>query len=191
MTTKFTEIFIVFIMVAILLLYVRQYYGEVVYERSNVDGRKYLVRKLADRKEAADLLAKVNEDLTALVRHMVARFGTEDAAVHQLYQNYDPDALSEGGTEVGYTSYSVNKGEKIVLCLRQKDNTLVDQNTIMYVAVHELGHLMTDEVGHTPKFWSNFKWLLKEAIDLGIYERVDYSADPHMYCGIEITSSVV
>lgn len=179
-----------FIMAVIILMYVKQYYGEVEYVKARADGRKYLMRKLPDRAKAADLMAALNARLAKLVRHMVAKF-SDDADIKRLYQNYNPDALSEGGTEIGYTSYSVNKGEKIVMCLRQRDNTLVDVNTLVYVAVHELGHLMTDEIGHTPKFWDNFRRLLREAVDIGLYKPIDYASNPQPYCGISISSSVV
>ena len=187
---NFTEVFIVFVMAVTILLYVKHYYGEVEYVKSRVDGRKYLMRKLSDKADAAALMGTTNLALTKLVRHMMAKY-SDDPDVRQLYENYNPDALSEGGTEIGYTSYSVNKGEKIVLCLRHSDNSLVDANVLMYVAVHELGHLMTDEVGHTPKFWDNFKRLLREAIKIGVYRKVDFAKDPQPYCGIDITSSVV
>eukprot|EP00798_Chlamydomonas_sp_ICE-L_P026543 gene26543-biopygen12900 len=125
-----------------------------------------------------------------LVQHLVAKY-PKNKVVRQLYDNYNPDALSEGGAELGYTSYSVNKGEKIVLCLRQRDHELVEENILMYVAIHELGHLATDEVGHTPKFWSNFKWILGEAMSIGLYTKVDFDNEPKKYCGINITSSIV
>ena len=186
----FTEVFVVVIMVAIIVMYMRRFYGEVEFVKSDVDGRSYLVRMLPDRQRAADALADLNVQLTRLVDHMVAKF-PKDAAVAQLYRNYNPEALSEGGAEVGYTSYSVNKGERIVMCLRQTDGTFVDPNVLLYVAVHELGHLMTDEVGHTDRFWSNFKWILSEAITQGLYKKVDFAAKPAPYCGISISSSVV
>jgi hypothetical protein len=185
----FTEAFIVFVMVLIIVMYVRQHYGEVELFKAS-DGRRYVVRKLPDRQRAAELLVRINGRLQRLVQHMVARF-PGDRDVERLHTNYNPEALSEGGTEVGYTSYSVNKGEKIVMCLRQPDNTLVDDNVLMYVAVHELGHLMTNEIGHTPTFWSNFKRLANEAVAIGVYTRVDFGARPEPYCGISITSSVV
>jgi hypothetical protein len=189
-STRFTEVFIVFVMAVIILMYVKQYYGEVEYVKARADGRKYLMRKMPDRAKAVELMAALNARLTRLVRHMVAKY-SDDEDVKRLYQNYNPDALSEGGTEIGYTSYSVNKGEKIVMCLRQRDNSLVDVNTLVYVAVHELGHLMTDEIGHVQQFWDNFRRLLKEAVDIGLYETVDYAAQPQPYCGISISSSVV
>lgn len=37
--------------------------------------------------------------------------------------------LSEGCSEYGYTSYSVKKGEEIVLCIRKSNNYFVDINT--------------------------------------------------------------
>lgn len=186
----FARIFVVFVIVVIIVGYLRSVYGEVEYVRSNVDGREYLMRQLPNKQEAADLLARVNLKLNKLIQHLAAKYPTKQM-VQQLYQNYNPDALSEGGVELGYTSYSVNKGEKIVLCLRQRDHTLVDENVIMYVAIHELGHLATHEVGHTKLFWDNFKWILGEAIAIGIYKKVDFDNNPQKYCGINITSSVI
>lgn len=190
---RFAELFIIFVIVVIIVSYVRNMYGEVEYVKSKVDNREYLMRRLPDRQTAADLLARINLKLSRLVHHLVAKYGISNSnkLVKMLYDNYNPDSLSEGGVELGYTSYSVNKGEKIVLCLRQKDKTLVDENVLMYVAIHELGHLATDEVGHTQKFWDNFKWILEEAIGIGIYKKVDFATDPQSYCGISISSSIV
>jgi hypothetical protein len=190
MIMGFTEAFVLATMVVIIIMYVRQHYGEVDIVAGN-DGRRYIVRKLPDRGKAADLLAAINVKLTKLVQHMVARY-PDDPDVRRLHENYNPDALSEGGTEVGYTSYSVNKGEKIVMCLRQpRTDAFVDLNVLVYVAIHELGHLMTDEIGHTPVFWGNFKRLAAEAVEIGVYTRVDYETSPEAYCGISISSSVV
>jgi hypothetical protein len=193
-TVTFADFMVIFVLIAIALSYARSQTAEVEFVVSSVDRRRYLVRKLRDSQKAADALARVNAKLQALVRHMVAKFGTTDESVRRLYENYDPDALSEGSEESGYTSYSVNKGEKIVLCIRQRDErkTLVDDNVVAYVAIHELAHLMTyDEVGHTPAFWANFRTLLAEAVDLGLYAKTDYASKPVDYCGIKITSSVL
>ena len=52
---------------------------------------------------------------------------------------------------------------------------------LMYVAIHELGHVLCDEIGHTPKFHRIFRELLEKAENLKIY-------DPNIpivmnYCG--------
>ena len=75
--------------------------------------------------------------------------------------------------------------------LRQKDDKqeLHDINTIMFVAIHELAHLMTKEIGHTPRFWDNMKYLLEKASSVGIYTPVDYGKNPQVYCGMEINST--
>lgn len=187
---SFTEFFVLFIMTVILIMYIQNHYGEVEYVKSNVDGRMYLVQKLNDKQAAADYLGSVNESLLRLVRHMISKY-PENADAQRLFKNYNPDSISEGSIESGYTSYSVNKGEKIILCIRQRDKSFVDKNIILYVAIHELAHLMTSDIGHTTTFWENFKFLLKEAIFLKIYKKVDFNDKPQDYCGIKITNSII
>lgn len=188
---SFVEYFVIFVMIVIIIMYVKQYYGEVSYIKSSVDNRMYLVRKMEDQKQAANYLADINKMGVKLINHMKSKY-PDDPNVKRLVENYNPNNISEGSTDSGYTSYSINKGEKIILCIRQKDdNSLVDKNVVMYVFVHELAHLMTKEVGHTPTFWENFKFLLQEAVDTGLYTKVDYSKDHAKYCGIKITSSVI
>lgn len=171
-------------------MYIQHYYGEIEYIRSSVDKKEYLVRNLPDKQAAADYLADINKELTKLVNHMMAKY-PENNDVKQLYENYNPKSVSEGSIESGYTSYSVNKGEKIILCIRQVDRSFVEKNVVLYVAIHELAHIMTPDIGHTPLFWSNFRWLLEEAILIKMYKRIDYSEKPSDYCGIRITSSVI
>ena len=52
-----------------------------------------------------------------------------------------------------------------------------------------MAHVMTDEVGHTDKFWSNMKYLLEQSEILGFYIPEDYNKNPQMYCGQEINST--
>lgn len=187
---NFIEVFIAFAMVLVVVMIAQNHFVEVEYVRAKSDNRMYLVRKLPDNQKAAEYLASVNARMQSLIRHMMAKY-PDDAQVRQLYEKYNPNALSEGSVESGYTSYSVNKGEKLVLCIRQRDNSLVDENMIMYIAIHELAHIMTPEVGHTPLFWSNFKRLLEAAMSLNLYKKVDFDASPQEYCGIQITTSII
>ena len=66
---------------------------------------------------------------------------------------------------------------------------LIDENTLTFLAVHELAHVMTESVGHTKEFWQNFKFLLKDAVKMGIYTPVDYKKKPKSYCGMNITDN--
>ena len=190
---QLTDLVLVLVMCGIIVIYVYSEPAtntEVVIKTSSIDGRKYVVLKLPDAQQAADFIADINVDLVELVHHLVSKYPDNEDVV-RLYDNFDPDRVSEGSIESGYTSYSVNKGEKIILCIRQSDGSFVEKNILLYVAIHELAHIMTSEVGHTPLFWSNFKFILSDAFAIAIYRMVVFDDRPEDYCGIKISSSVV
>lgn len=159
--------------------------------KSRVDGRTYKVRDLPDKQEAADLLAKVRIRLGKLCDQLVAKYPSKPQ-VQRMQQNFraDPDRFLEATPDASHTSYSVNKGEQIHLCLRQRngpDESLVSEDVMMFVGIHELAHTITKSIGHEPEFWNNFGWLLREAEALGLYEHQDFKAHPVAYCGVSIT----
>ena len=163
---------------------------EMAHVTSNVDGQKYIVRNLPDKQEAADRLARTRAKLIRLMRDLKPT-DAEKPFVAQMLRNFDadPSRFSESTPDASYTSYSVNKGEKVYMCLRQRNESeeLVDENIITFVALHEMAHIGTVDVGHTPLFWNNFGWLLKRAETMQIYQFTDFSAHPVEYCGIQIT----
>jgi predicted metal-dependent hydrolase len=164
--------------------------NEVIYVKSSVDNNEYLVRNLDNKEEAANILAKIREKLEKICSIMKKEY-PNDESVTRMNERFNSDNITESGKNNQYTSYSVNKGEKIVFCIRQKDEaqTLVDENTITFVAIHELAHIMTKSVGHTPEFWENFKRLLKIAIANNLYTKEDYANNPKEYCGIKVSDS--
>ena len=111
--------------------------------------------------------------------------------IERLVNNFNPDAFSETTPDSKYTSYSVNKGEKLVMCLRSKKEgeKLVKENIMTFVSIHELAHLMTKSIGHDPVFWNNMRLLLKVAIDNGLYKNVDFNKKSEPYCGITISDT--
>jgi len=153
---------------------------------SKLDGREYIVRKLPDGKEAAERLANINKNILTLIGSL--KEGDREG-IAMLKENFNPDRLSETGLGAKYTSYSVNKGEEIAICVRQPDNTFIDDNTVMFVVIHELAHVMTKSVGHTTEFWDNMAYLLERAEGLGIYKPKNYKASPVDYCGMEINTT--
>jgi hypothetical protein len=187
---EFINIYIIAILLLILYIYYESKSNDVSYVESVVDGHKYLVRNKLDKKEAADLLAKIKIRMIKLTDHLEQNKSKEDK-VQRLVSNFRPDEISESTPDSKYTSYSVNKGEKIVFCLRSRDKNedLVDENVLTFVALHELAHIMTKSVGHTKEFWDNFKYLLKIAIKIGIYSFQDFREEPVEYCGTQITDS--
>ena len=132
------------IVLASLYMMYRGTYEEVTFVRSSIDNKDYLVQNKNDKQQAADLLATVKGNLSKLVAHMNERYpGRSD--VSRLVRKFNPDVITESSYKNKYTSYSINKGEKIVFCLRSRDENqkLVDLNTMMFVAIHELAHVMT------------------------------------------------
>jgi hypothetical protein len=156
--------------------------------KSKIDNEEYTVQIKDDAVEAANLIAIIKGKLNTLLEHLEKTYGHSDYRVSLLKENYKPDRLSEGVDTPGYTSYSINKGEKIVLCLRNRDK-LMDINTMMFVVLHEFAHLATESIGHTEEFWTNFKWILEESVNIGIYTRQDFKNKNVDYCGIKITST--
>ena len=157
--------------------------------KSRVNGEFYMVRALPDKQAAADLLARIAAHLSTLMRHL-EKTSPDDARAKRFIERFHPERISEGPESSKYTSYSINKGEKIVFCLRNKPkDELVDLNTMIFVALHEVAHICTIEVGHPPSFWENFKWLLKESLNIGIYQDQNFKEAPQGYCGIKITDS--
>jgi len=166
------------------------YVNDVKYVRSNINNKEYLVRNTKDSQEAANMLSQIGQRLGDVVNAMVTKY-PKDPRVKRVKERFNPDKISESSPTSQYTSYSVNKGEKIVFCLRSKETEqeLHDFNTITFVALHELAHLMTESIGHTQEFWDNFRFILKNAIQKGYYEVQDFKKKPIRYCGTNITDS--
>ena len=157
---------------------------------STVDGNKYCVRDRVMVQEAVDLLANTVMKMTQLVDYMAKKY-PNDTDVQKLKRNYNPNKITETLPTSELTAYSENKGEKMAFCLNKTKNTgtLIDENTLIFVGIHELAHTMTTSVGHKQEFWKNFKFLLENAVKIGIYEPVDYKKKKQSYCGMTITDN--
>ena len=164
--------------------------NEVIYVKSNLDNNEYLVRNLEDKDKAANMLAKLRLKLEKICQIMKNKYPNDESVI-RMNEKFNADNITESGKNNQYTSYSVNKGEKIVFCIRQKDEqeSIVDENTLTFVSIHELAHIMTKSIGHTTEFWNNFKRLLKEAVENNLYTKEDYTKYPKDYCGIKVSDS--
>jgi hypothetical protein len=109
--------------------------------------------------------------------------------VKRLVKGFKPQKIMETLPTSSYTAYSENKGEKLAFCLNVKkkdNNNLIDENTLTFVAIHELSHIATKSIGHKTEFWDNFKFLLENAKEAGIHNPEDYKKSPKEYCGMKI-----
>lgn len=157
---------------------------------STVDGNKYCVRERNKLVMAADKLANVTDKLKRLVIK-VGKDYPERTNVKRLVEGFNPKKISETLPTSEFTAYSENKGEKLAFCLdtEKKGGKLIDENTLVFVGIHEISHIATKSVGHTNEFWTNFKFLLEEAAKMNIYTPVDYKKKPQKYCGMTITDN--
>ena len=158
---------------------------------SDVDGKKYCVRERRKLEMAADMLAETSGNMQKLVDHCYQKFANR-GNVQRLKEGFNPKTIQETLPTSEYTAYSENKGEKIAFCLDKKKGGkggLIDPNTLMFVAIHEMAHVASESIGHTDEFWKNFKFLLIEAEKVGIYKPIDYKSDPKEYCGMDITDN--
>jgi hypothetical protein len=157
---------------------------------SDVDGNKYCVRERNKIQLVADLLARVTNKMKKVVKHMYSLYPDRDN-VQRLKENFNPKKVYETLPTSEYTAYSENKGEKMAFCLNRTKNstTLIDINTLTFVALHELSHIMTTSIGHKQEFWQNFKFLLENAKSAEVYNPVDYKKNPQSYCGMTINDN--
>lgn len=160
--------------------------------RSSRTNKYYMVQNLPDKQEASEIMASIQEKLNKLIQRYKDDPATSaEHRINTLIERFKPENICESNMSDSTTSYSENKGDRIVICLRQKtkDYPFVDENTIMFVVLHEMAHLMTFSIGHTPEFWANFRRILQDAIAAGIYQNVNYTHSPVPYCGIYITDT--
>ena len=186
---ELTVLLLCIIVVFIYMNYIRKslYLDKI---ESSVNGKKYYVRNLPDKNEAADKLANIGMSLQKLIDSLNEKDKEKGEDILRLKKSFNSDYITENIPGSMYVAYSVNKGEELSICIREKDTeNFIDNNTIIFVAIHELSHIMTDELGHTKLFWDNMKYLLEKAGSLGIYNKIDYNKYPVMYCGMEIDST--
>ena len=188
--SSFSYIVIFMIIIIVIKLYIEADFFQLKCIVSDVDGNKYCVRERKRLNDAADLLAAVSENMKHIVNYMYKKY-PEKKCVIRLKEGFNPKKITETLPTSEFTAYSENKGEKLAFCLNRRKNgtRLIDENTLTFVALHELSHIMSSSIGHTEEFWQNFKFILENAIKKGIYKPVDYKKNPQPYCGMDITDN--
>lgn len=184
---KFIIFFISFLIILTIIKNINEK-NNIIIKKSKSDNIEYFVRDLENSQDAAEKLSEINNKLQYLINSLDVK---EKDGIDRLKKRYNPNTLVETEENSKFTSYSVNKGEKIALCIREKNEPLTFEkdNTIIFVAIHELAHIMTESVGHGPDFWDNMEFLLKKAHQLDIYIPIDYKNNTVEYCGMDITST--
>lgn len=139
---------------------------------------------------AVEILAKLHTEMTNFVNDLKRIYPNNDG-IRRLVTGFDRLKIEEAPDEDDSTSYTVNKGDLMALCIREKksDHPFHDYNTLQFVIIHEMSHIMSVSEGHNEEFIKNFRFLLKEAHKLGYYHPVDYRENPITYCGLKVTNN--
>ena len=83
----FVSIFVLGVSGVIVSMYYQKQKGDVDLVESLVDNNKYLVRNLPDKKDAADSMAYIKKNLDDLVKHLEAKYPSDDR-IQRLIMNF-------------------------------------------------------------------------------------------------------
>lgn len=192
---QYNQLLLLIIIIIIIIIFIKSNKNDVLIIESPLDKQNYLVNNYLDKYDAANLLAQIRINILKLRKYLIEnkkKYKHNKEYINLLDKRCDKIIIKENTENNNFTSYSVNKGEEIIFCLRSKiDNNLHDINMMMYVAIHEIAHVACPEIGHTPLFKKIFKFFLETGIKLNIYEYVNYENNIHEYCGIYIDQSIL
>lgn len=203
--TLYLKIFIVLILIFLIYRFVINY-QEIEYITSNIDNKVYMIRRgYSKSKEfllkSANTLAEINKRVEKLIAFLEKTYlgdPNKNYFIKKLRENYNSYMISEAAVDPKYTTYTVDK-QDMHICLRTRDQyeNIYDIDLLMYVVLHELAHLCNFDkygspiIGHGFEFKLIFKFLVEEAIKIGVYKFTDYKRNPQEYCGIKIESSII
>lgn len=167
-----------------------------IHVKSDIDSQLYYVRDVKGSQNAANMLARIRQNIIRISSEMYTSSKEQDKLfpyIKRLYDKAKNIEIIENNDDSMYTSYSVNKGEKIIFCLRsKKTGELHDMNLIMYVVLHEISHVACPIYdNHGALFREIFSFITQFAIGIGLYSKIDFSHDIREYCGMDISSSIV
>lgn len=148
--------------------------------------------KLLDHLRVKYKIGITDEECGGACSEWIAAHHREREFIVHLLRDFNYEAIHENRPKPGISknvAYSLDKGRTIMLCLRgdREQNKIVDIDTLMFVVLHEAAHIANyDQWGHEAQFWQVFKYLLKEAVSVGVYEPSDYAKHPRNYCGFTL-----
>lgn len=186
------ELYVVLISLILVYVLYNYFFNNHVKVISKIDNNEYYVNDLPNKDTAADTIAKIKANIQKLTECLKSKY-PNDPRTKRLEKNLNVNNIKETDYNSDYTSYSVNKGEEISFCVRDKKdpNKIHNLNIIMFVAIHELSHVVSESIGHGEEFIDNFAWLLKEAINCGVYTKQNFESNPVEYCGVKITNEII
>jgi len=185
-------------------LFYKHIYDGTEYLKSTVDNNNYRVRKGQDQQLRADILAILNGKFAIIVNNLKNDPNYfSNRAVQRLIRNWeDGVSIKEIGNMENDAAYVINK-KNMSFCLQKTKNQVIleELNLITYVGIHELSHIMSEEIGHGPEFIENFEFLLNYSKNITYYDpllkrqlplyiQLNKLNTSDKYCGVSLENSV-
>jgi predicted metal-dependent hydrolase len=188
----------VLITLIIIFIYIFLFYNKknMVYIIGS-DGNSYLVYDDDKKQEKVERIVEIIKRINKLIDYLNENKNKYDEFklyIDRLNNNFDikKTFIYETDPNSNLTSYSINKGEEISICVKsKKTGEIHDINILMYVMIHEISHIACPETGHGELFKKIFKFLLEKSIELNIYIKESYIENSKEYCGMNIDSSIL
>ena len=159
-----------FLAIVFILVAAARHSSGMAWVQATTNGKEYWVKDAAGKDDVANRLAFL-QSLLVNVADGIQRMYPADARLRALRSRWN-GTLAEV-ERPGDIAYSLNK-RSIHVCVRSPQGTLEPVNSTIYVLLHEVAHVVTEEYGHTPQFWHNFKWLLEVSERVGVYQYQDF-----------------
>ncbi len=190
----FKTLIIVVLIIIILYFIISKivFYNKSEYLKSNTNDKYYLVKDTKNKYNKVDLIDKLFNSLNVLLEELKnSNYDFKDIDIEEIQEKIKNSEILENITDSD-TSYTVNKGEKIILCLADRENdNLYSYNLLMYVLIHELAHILNTTYGHDDNFKKTFRFILEKAIELNLYTYEDYKNNPVNYCGLILNTNIM
>jgi hypothetical protein len=184
----FIALLLFFALITLIILEHNELFIE--YRNSKHNNKKYGIQEEFKKSdEAVEILAKLHDNMNNFITELHKKIPNDERVI-RLVKGFRRAEIEEAPNDDG-SSYTINKGDLVALCLRHKTDghPFHDNNTLLFVIIHEMSHIASISEGHNSEFITNFKWLLNEAKSLGYYEPIDYRKSPITYCGVKVTNN--
>jgi hypothetical protein len=182
---------LVFIAIAIIIVLMINHHEEFNSKETVKDGHfnlKYHIINDDDADKTAVIINDLNLFVIDVIDHLkvaIVENRIDDDHMYfvkNLVNKYNPMVVSEGNSDDSDTSFIINKGDKMVICVKNRNNEFHDMSLLKFVTLHEISHIGSIEYQHESEFWDNFRWLLRFVVKERMYEPIDYGKYPIEYC---------
>ena len=179
---------------------------------SNIFNKQFKVRGSTNeiKETKSNLLGDVYDRLETLVSTLRNdKTLISNVPVQRLIANWNRGiSIKETGVMESDAAYVINKQHMSICLVNFCDiakckniNSIENLNLLAYVGIHELAHVMSEEIGHSTEFRNNFRFLLEYAKNINyddpilkktvkLYIDLNKLSTPDNFCGVSVVNTI-